>query len=373
VLGVNEISAVTSDSCKEKVVDSFPLPVDLIRTIAIFLVILLHASVESYSSLILDSTGYFVYWWSSTIYNSIALPCVPLFVMLTGALLLQPSKINEPIRVFLKKRLGRISLVFAFWSVVFFAWSYFADHTTLSVNSIFQGFMFAGAYYHFWFIFLIIGLYLMTPILRVVVAHAERKILRYLVVLWFVGVSIMPLLELSIGYSLNSSIFLIGGWVGYFVLGAYLTTGRIRVRTWVLYGLLASGFVSTMIGAWVMAFPLHSVGRYFFFFDSLTVNVIVASIALFIILSKYPTNWPGTNHPNIGKVIHAISENTLPIYLFHMIILLSLQRGYFGFKLSLTTLNPFIEIPLSATITLFITLALILLMKKVPVLKKLIG
>jgi hypothetical protein len=56
-----------------------------------------------------------------------------------------------------------------------------------------------------------------------------------------------------------------------------------------------------------------------------------------------------------------------------MIILLSLQRGYFGFKLSLTTLNPFIEIPLSAAVTFFISLAVILLLKKVPFLKKIIG
>jgi surface polysaccharide O-acyltransferase-like enzyme len=122
-----------------------------------------------------------------------------------------------------------------------------------------------------------------------------------------------------------------------------------------------------------LAFPFHSIGKYFFFFDSLTVNVIVASIGLFLILSKYPPTWPGPHHPIIGKVVHAISQNTLPLYLFHMIILLSLQRGYFGFKLSLTTLNPFIEIPLTATVTLFISLALILLMKKVPILRKLIG
>ncbi len=293
--------------------------------------------------------------------------------MLTGALLLQPSKVDEPIRVFLRKRLGRIGVVFAFWSVVFFAWSYFADHTVLSVTYVLQSLAYAGPYYHFWFIYLIAGLYLVTPVLRVVVAHANLKILRYLVILWFVGVSVMPLMALIIGYSLNSSLFLIGGWIGFFVFGAYLIMGKFEVRKWILYAFLFAGLFSTIIGSWLLAFPFHSLGRYFFFFDSLTANVIVFSFALFMILSKYPPTWPGTHHPFVGKVVHAISQNTLPLYLFHMIILLSLQRGYFGFKLSLLTLNPFIEIPLTATVTLFISLALILLMKKVPVLKRLIG
>ncbi len=313
------------------------------------------------------------FWWSSTIYNSVALPCVPLFVMLAGALLLQPSKVSEPIRIFLKKRLGRIGLVFTFWSVIYFVWSYFADHSALSFNSISQSLLTTGPYYHFWFIYLIVGLYLVAPILRVVVARADRKILRYLIILWFFGVSIMPLLGLIVGFELNSEVFLIGGWVGYFTFGAYLLVAKFEVPRRFLYGLLAIGFVSTILGAWMMAFPLHSLGRYFFFFDSLTVNVIVASIALFVILSKYASNWPGKNRRYTGKVVHAISENTLPLYLLHVIILESLQSGYFGFKLSLAVLNPFVEIPLSAAVTLFITLALILVLKKVPHLKKLIG
>ena len=76
---------------------------DLIRTIAIVLVILLHASIEPVPAIV---TGYdsnvVVQWWSVNIYDSLARPCVPLFVMLSGALLLQPSKVDEPLKVFLK-------------------------------------------------------------------------------------------------------------------------------------------------------------------------------------------------------------------------------------------------------------------------------
>lgn len=94
------------------------IPVDLIRTLAIGLVVLLHASNEALQA----SSVPMPFWWTALVYKSLSLSCVPLFVMLSGALLLQPAKLNEPIRVFLKKRLTRIGLAFVFWSMVYLAW-----------------------------------------------------------------------------------------------------------------------------------------------------------------------------------------------------------------------------------------------------------
>jgi surface polysaccharide O-acyltransferase-like enzyme len=181
----------------------------------------------------------------------------------------------------------------------------------------------------------------------------------------------MPFIQLTTHYTMNNNVFLLGGWVGYFVLGAYLH--KAQVSTKLLLALLTAGFAATIAGAWFMNFPLHSEGQYYFFFNSLTVNVIVASVALFLILRKVPTDWPAKKHLWAGKLIHAISKNTLPIFLLHVIILESLQRGYFGFQLSLTTMNPLVEVPLITAVTLFISLGLVLVLKKVPVLKRLIG
>jgi surface polysaccharide O-acyltransferase-like enzyme len=92
-----------------------------------------------------------------------------------------------------------------------------------------------------------------------------------------------------------------------------------------------------------------------------------------MILIKFRPDWPGSNHTALKCFTNLIGKNTLPIFLFHIIILESFQRGYFGFTLSVTTLNPIIEIPLISALTFFITLGLVLLMGKVPVLKKLMG
>ncbi|HDQ06826.1 MAG TPA: hypothetical protein ENN36_08940, partial [Candidatus Bathyarchaeota archaeon] len=156
----------------------------------IILVVLLHASNEYYTAIQQTALESPVYWWTSTIYKSFALPCVPLFVILSGALLLQPSKTNEPIRVFLKKRFNRIGLAFLFWSAVYLVWAFLVTQTPVTFNNVIEGALyslFSGSYYHFWFLYLIAGLYLLTPILRKIVSVKDPKILKYLILLWFVG------------------------------------------------------------------------------------------------------------------------------------------------------------------------------------------
>ena len=343
------------------------LPDDLIRTLAIFLVILLHAS-NATLQLSSISTSY---WWTAAVYKSLAISCVPLFVMLSGALLLQPAKVGEPIRVFLKKRLSRLGLAFVFWSAIYTVWGFYIYHVPVTLSNIYQSIvkdLFTGAWYQFWFIYLIVGLYLITPILRVLIAYANSKIIQYLILIWFLGVAIVPLAKLASGYDLNPLVFVISGWVGYFVLGVYLQT--IKLRNSILYTLLTISFIGTLVGVWLVQYPLSGLNQNFF--DYLSINVIIGSAALFLILIKFRADWPGSNHKT-GRLIRAISTNTLPIFLFHVIILESFERGFFGFTLSVTTLNPVIEIPLIAVLTLFITLGLVLLMRKVPILEKLIG
>lgn len=363
-----------NDNNKTETQDGFCLPVDLIRTCGIIMVLLLHASNEYYTTIQQTALESPIYWWTATVYKSFALPCVPLFVLLSGALLLHPSKINEPIRVFLKKRLNRVGLAFVFWTVIYLAWAFFVSEIPLTVGNFVEGAfysVFSGSYYHFWFLYLIVGLYLVTPILRSMVSCNDPKILKYFIILWFVGVAVVPLLQLVMGYSLNDTVFILGGFGGYFVLGTYLQ--RINIRSSVLYAFFFVSLIFTIASTWFMHFYFQAIGRPYFFFDYLSINVMVASVAIFLLLSKLTSNWTENAHPFIVRTVKLIGKNTLPIYMFHLIIMETLQRGYLGFTLSITLMNPIIGIPIITIVTLLITLGLILLMKKIPVLRTLIG
>jgi surface polysaccharide O-acyltransferase-like enzyme len=347
---------------------STSVPVDVIRTLAIFLVILLHASIEPTLGLVESEQQAVVHFLAMNIYNSLSRVSVPLFVMLSGALLLKPSE-NETLGVFLKKRFRRIGPAFVFWGAAYFAWRAFVNGEALTVNSVVEGIL-QGPYFHFWFLYMIIGLYLITPLLRLFVDHAELRVLKYIIVLWFVGVAINPLIGLVVGYEIDTNVFVIAGWVGYFLLGFYLQ--KERLRSMFLYTIMLLGYLWTIFGTWIVT---HNVGgeTSYFFYDFLTANVILTSAALFqLLLSVKPEGFT-KRFPRGGKLVSLISQYTLPIYLFHVMVLESLERGYFGFKLSVTTLNPFVEIPLITVVTLFISVGVIFLLKRVPLVKKIIG
>ena len=99
--------------------------IDVIRFIAIGLVILLHCVRFHHTSSQANTTTLddIVNWFSTDVYGAIGMLGVPLFVMLTGALLLNPNRDNEPLECFYKKRFDRIALPFIFWTIIYFAWS----------------------------------------------------------------------------------------------------------------------------------------------------------------------------------------------------------------------------------------------------------
>jgi len=351
------------------------LPVDLIRTVAIILVILLHAAIEPPSpNLDIMSPQGVQLWWTSNIYNSIARTAVPLFIMLTGALLLQPNKADEPIRVFFKKRWNRIGIPILFWGAIFFAWDFLVKGQALTLTFVLQGVL-AGPYVHFWYVYILVGLYLITPLIRVIVAHADWRIIRYFLIIWFVGTGIIPLFTLYVSISpqtvwLRDSVFLLTGLVGYFILGAYVA--KLRLRSSILYLGLILSTVWTIIGTYFLAGTL---GKNYsqFFLDASSFSVIIASVTLFLLLAAIPNQTIENRFPRGNKLLKAISQNTLPIYLFHIIILETLQKGYLGIKISVTTLNPIIEIPIVTAVTLILCLAIIVPLKKLPYLKRIIG
>jgi surface polysaccharide O-acyltransferase-like enzyme len=345
------------------------LPVDLIRTFAIVLVIMLHAATEPIPIVNQMSSQGVAMWWTTNIYDSLARPAVPLFVMLSGALLLQPAKLNEPLSVFFKKRLNRIALPFLFWGAAYFAWRVFVNGETLTPNSILQGVL-TGPYFHFWFFYLLVGLYLITPVLRVLVAYVDRKTFRFLMILWFLGTAVASLLSLFGSLSLNANVFIITGWIGYFLLGAYAL--KVHVRSDVLLALLVSGSAWTIIGTYLV---VGTIGEQFsqFFHDAASFSMIGASLALFLLMAAIPSSTLQERIPRGSRLLRLISQNTIPIYLFHVMVLESLHRGFFGFQISLANMNPVLEVPLITALTLLICLAVIYPLKKIPLLKRLIG
>jgi surface polysaccharide O-acyltransferase-like enzyme len=344
------------------------IPVHLIRTVAILGVLLLHAANDLTIQQINDLEIW--RWCIVDVYQSIGRMGVPLFVMLTGALLLAPSK-NEELGVFFKKRFARIGLPFVFWAVSYFLWDIYVENQQVSTSFFVQGIL-TGPYFQFWYLYMLMGLYLLTPLLRLMVAQASEKLFRYFMVIWFVGVSLVPLITTFSSYDVNPNLFAIPGYVGYFVLGAYLV--NVRISRKYLVALLALGIALTAIGTFQVSRTIGG-GTSFYFQEYLSPTMILASISFFLLLNTFraPIELAYAKPSWRRRIMAAISENTLGIYLFHMMIIYTLQNGLLGVTLNGNTVNSIIGIPLMVVIVLLVCLAVLVPLKKLPVLKRLIG
>ena len=171
--------------------------------------------------------------------------------------------------------------------------------------------------------------------------------------------------------SLNSNVFTLTGYVGFFVLGTYLSTVQIRRSTVSLFIIL--GIASTAIGTYALAATVGGKEMYFFqqYFSP---TILLSSVMVFLLLFTIrPSSAQADRNPSkANNLIRLISQNTLGIFFVHVMIIESIELGYFGFTINRYILNPIVEVPLLTVIVLFASLGIILLLKKVPYLKRLI-
>ena len=304
------------------------------------------------------------------IYSAAGYLGVPLFIILSGVLLLDPGKADESLTVFFKKRASRIAAPFVFWTVAYFAWAHYMHGLQLTAANIFSG-LINGSYYHLWFIYLLIGLYCVTPVLRIIVKYITPQKFLFFLAIWFAGTVLEPFMLIflpNVGF--NPVMFVFTGWAGTFVLGVYLLKNPARPRT--LYPYLIAGLSVAVIADGVA--PLFAgAGALGFFHGYLSFNIIIASAALFLILAAVPATRLQSGNPYVNRAVNWVGKNSLGIYLVHIVVLETIEYGYLGLKINMSTLSPIVEIPLITALTLVATCALIYGLKKIPYVDRILG
>ena len=191
----------------------------------------------------------------ANIADSFSRMCVPIFVMVSGFFLLRK---DEDVKIFFKKRFAKILPKFFVYSVIFFIFTIiFKDvkdnelfsvffrksiyKTIISIffqkesyNNFFSNFFQGKIYYHLWYIYMILSLYLITPFLRKVVAKIDRKSINYLVFIWIIFMILVPFLNVI--FKKNIKIYSPAGqYVGYFLIGYLLTEKPLNMKKWKKY------------------------------------------------------------------------------------------------------------------------------------------
>ncbi len=356
-------------SLEPKVNHQAGFSVDLIRSIAIVLIIVVHSSGFPYHFPTAQiQTLDIVNWFSTDVALAIGNVGVPLFVMLGGALLLTPAKADEPLREFYKKRFDRIGVPFIFWTIFYFIWAFRIQGKPLTLFSIEQGLL-TGSNPILWYLYLIMGLYAVTPILRVLVKHIDRKLFTLLLALWFTGTITTPFIHTFTDFSYSSLTFVFLDWVGYYLLGIYLLSANFKKST--AYMAAALGLLVAILGDWMLEATMGESATGFFH-GYLSFNMIIGTAAIFFLLLSVPPSRI-QSHAKTNRVIHWISQNTLSIYLIHIVFLETFTAGYLGFYLNRFTWNLAVDIPIFVLIVFGCSAGTVFLLKKIPYVSKVIG
>ena len=148
---------------------------DRLRIVATLMVIAIHVTSPTVEQFGAVAPGG---WWAANWWNSLTRPAVPLFVMLSGYLLFAK---DYPLGDFLRRRFSRVLIPAFFWMLVFSVYNYFANGHPRTAEELVRSLVSGPVYFHLWFIYMIIGLYLVYPILRPWVRSADDR------AFWFLG------------------------------------------------------------------------------------------------------------------------------------------------------------------------------------------
>lgn len=187
------------------------ISLDVIRLLACMLVVAMHSPIPSSSAngIFLSALSYFT------------APCIGLFFMVSGSLLLP---VKENYYTFIRRRFGKVIFPALFWTIIYVVLKIYKNPQSVDVVQTLCSIPFSvqgnGV---LWFMYTLVGLYLIAPILSAWLERACKTDLQIALALW--GITLCyPLLEpfVVINESNTGILYYFGGYAGYFLLGYYV-------------------------------------------------------------------------------------------------------------------------------------------------------
>lgn len=338
---------------------------DLLRLFAIAVVVVLHVSARA----LVKAPAFGPVWWSGNLFDSLSRWSVPVFVMISGMLMLGATR-QESVSDFLRRRFSKILIPLAFWSGIYLTFRAVILKETISLWTVLHDLIAGPAFYHLWFMYVILGLYLITPLLRLLLQAAKPEDLRYFLVLWLLFSCLFPLSANLLKLPVGIHVEMVTGYVGYFLLGHVLEKYRPLLqfsRIW-LWAALFFGAALTIGGTYFLT--LQKKG----FLDQLlfsyfSPNVVLMAVAVYGLFQsfQYPAKW--TSSP----VLTRLSVCSFGVYLVHPLLLAFLLNTRLGgLRLETVLTHHWWGIPVCSFLIFSLSLGLVLGMRKLPGLREVV-
>jgi surface polysaccharide O-acyltransferase-like enzyme len=289
--------------------------INRLRILAIYAVVTAHVAM----GLTMRMRPFTTNWWLGCWLFYIAHAAIPIFVMISGALLLGNER-QESAMEFYKRRLYRAGIPLVFWTIIYLIVRQVVDGEHLTTRSIAALILTGDPYYHLWFLYMIAGLYLVTPVLRTFVRLASQRDRLFVIVVILLLANVYFQTDVLLWNNHRSIFTMFIPFIGYYLCGYELRLIDPKK--------IPTGFPSltVMVSAiYLVAFaPVFldrqgGVGvRYLFDFFSLP--MVFLSIAIFWAAYLHDT----TARPPDGfrkRAVEWVASTTLGIYVLHPLVL----------------------------------------------------
>jgi len=333
---------------------------DAARVVSILAVVFLHVAATVVTGRDIGSPD----WWYGNVYDSLVRWCVPVFIMISGALLLGSGK-RETVSAFYRKRMTRIFVPLVVWTIVFLFWQ--GEQATfsladLSLAAVARRIASGKPHYHMWFLFMIVSLYLFTPFIRILARHATRAELWLLVALLFGVAALHEVFGMFFERGVTLFVFWFLSYLPYFLCGHLIATSDRAMPTRLLLAVFGASVLLTALGCYLLA-GARGIEDGLYFYGYLSITVIPMSVSLmWMFRMRRFDGVPGA----VGTTFRRLSELTLGVYLIHPVILESFRR--FAFRQE--EVYPLLSVPLVALLVFGASLLCAFVLYRIPYLKR---
>ena len=290
---------------------------DFLRIFACICVVFMHTA----SSSLVRVGG--IGWEILNCVTSLAFCAVPLFFMMSGYLLLSSNKTCDIKNLFLH-RLPRLLVPLAVWSTIASAWLSFENGKFCFLTFLKKTLSSVGTPVmpHFWFMYTLIAMYLISPFLARAIQSLDRKGHILLLSLCILSIASTGICNV-IPYELYSKIVPLSlrslkffeGHLATFILGYYIGSLKKKIPSYIP--------VIACMGMTVFVAYLTSVlsNRNFAYIQNFQnqngIFEVVIALCIFVLAKQTLDRQPGI----FKKALSTLSALSFPIYLMHNVVL----------------------------------------------------
>ena len=314
-----------------------------LRLFATFAVVVLHSSATYLDNGLYTEDNHNAFGF----YNNINAFAVPVFVMISGALFLNPKK-ETGYRILFQKYVRRIALaLLVFGLPMCVAESVF---TGAGWGGVIPNFLTGHSWNHMWYLYMLIGLYLMTPILKPFMNGSSRNTILIAFAILFAMSSVLPIME-RYGIQLKGWMVLKNNpYLLLYMMGFYLAAiEKFKMKLWVIW-------LSLLFCIMVIVYKLMIGIDYMLYYDPIS---ILLAATIFMLFKQLNVKW---------EIADRLAPYCFGIYLVHTFFLNALAKV---FHISpVDYMEAWISIPMLGCLTFWAALFVSYLMRMIPVLRK---